>query len=380
MTATPIQLRALRSRDTFPVASTLYLTASSWFLFGKKRDVLRAARQSLIEGLIAPYLMYGPVLVHHLDQFLEHDSDFEMFSALRYARERGLCHDMNSVFPENEIQTANVNLDEAFVTEFNHNFDLVDYLRCATYACLMTKDEQPAPSREAWHRKWSKEMERLSKTLGRHEYTTGWRPLLSFIYDHRDDETTISTIHHTTNKIVATFDLESRRLKLSALGKKPVATHFDDGLFPTQQQTRMPVIELCLPGLVLPRLDSTKDLIDFVLEPDYQNSIANLRRYGEEVVSTERPLWEICEKIAKESRELEKSIKKERVESWALNTLYLFEIAASAARDYFLMGDLDKTTSRAAKVSKRLIDKYYDGPSYGSHPLYALSKIRKNFT
>jgi hypothetical protein len=150
-------------------------------------------------------------------------------------------------------------------------------------------------------------------------------------------------------------------LQLVALGKRPTATHFSYDLFPGPKSTEMKVTEIALPNVSIPRLETIKDLIDFVMMDDYRVPMRRLRSHCAKLLTNTQDIGEISQAIADDMEELDRRIKKEQLKRYFGNCKFIFGTAFGLVEDVLKLR-FENLAKRPFEIAESITEQYYYGP------------------
>jgi hypothetical protein len=321
----------------------------------------------------------GPVLVAQLATFEKLEDDPSPLSRdLLYAREKGLCLEFKEVFSNEEMNDArkSFSVDDPANRPFYQALGETDFWHCAALTELWIRGSHPSGlTDQEWEKLWRDNIGRISSRYGIGNYSAvsppkGVRTV--------DSGMLLSQFRQTTARKYA-YQLEIDRRALIALGKKPTATHLEYELPEFGQKVpEMKAIEIAVPNIAIPRMQSVRDLIDFVARDEYTGPMRRLRNHVGDLIGGAKSTLEISQAIADDMHELDRSIKKERLLRHFGVCKFVFSSVFGAIEDVVKLR-LESLAKRPFEIVEKVTEQFYYGPSYEKDPLYMLWKLRDEF-
>lgn len=365
----------IRSREKFALASAMNLSS----LYVQGRPDRQGHRQLLIDRVILPYLAAGPVLVAELANFENMNDDGENFltSDLAYARSKGICFDLNEIYSEGELEEGRrASLNQTMeVGQLNELFQKADFNACAMAAEVIIRTDCKGLSDAEWGRRWIEQLRLVSSQFGLREYVVK-TPMMSL---RRMTDDQILMLHDRARMHTTAFQLESERQALLALGKKPIATHLDldlPGLIDGAPEIK--IIEIAIPEIVVPKLNTIKDLVDFVSRDEYAAPIRRLRARVQDLAMSTKSIAEISDEMSDDLNELDREVKKEKLERYFGVCKFVFGTAFGVVED-ILKVRLESAARRPFEIAEKIAEQRFYAPSYGKDPLFMVWAVNDKY-
>jgi hypothetical protein len=370
----------LRARKRVALASAMHLSTAVWSHEGREGEFRKLTETFLMEQVILPYVAYGTVLVSDLAIFEKEIGEGPsggFLDDLVYAGKKGLCVDLNEVFSVAELDAVNKRFSQSdpSVRQFNDAFDQADYHRSALLAEVMTREKYRGSDSKEWARIWQKEMRTISGMIGLNEYVEADPPNVRLRALSDED---LFSRHRMADVKTAIFELEAKRLQLATLGQRPTSTLFNYDLQRAEKPAEMKIVEIAVPKISLPRLERTKDLIDFVMMDEYRRPLRRLQSHCAELAANSRSIGQISQDIADDMNELDRVIKSEKLGRYLGICKFIFGTAFGFAEDIIKLR-LESMAKRPFEVAEKITEQYYYGPQYEKDPLYFLWALNDRY-
>ncbi|MCP3444860.1 hypothetical protein [Bradyrhizobium sp. CCGUVB14] len=370
-----LQREDIRSREKFALTSAMNLSS----LYVQGRPDRQGHRQLLIDRVILPYLAAGPVLVAELANFESMNGGGENFltNDLAYARSKGICFDLNEIYSEEELDGGRrAPLNQTMeVGQLNELFQTADFNACAMAAEAIIRTDCKDLSDADWGRRWIEQLRLVSTQFGLREYVV--KTPMTSLRKMTDDQ--ILMLHNRARMHTTAFQLESERRALLALGKRPIATHLDldlPGLIDGAPEIK--IIEIAIPEVVIPRLSTIKDLIDFVSRDEYAAPIRRLRAHVQDLATSTKSIAEISEEMFDDLHELDRQVQKEKLERYFGICQFVFGTAFGLVED-ILKVRLESAAKRPFEIGEKIAEQRFYAPSYGKDPLFMVWAVNDKY-
>lgn len=361
-------IEIMRSREKFAVGSVLELNYLG--------EPLSDDKNRIVERIVMPYIMYGPVLVSELDIWTDSsDGDSEFSKAIYLCKSKELCIDMHSVFSSKELeQAAELLKHDAEWTALRNKFIASDYKACAAMAATLIYKERRKLTKDEWVSLWRERMSRVCNELS---FFGGYDRIVFPDY-LEDADVDYMQLFHEASACRATCKLETEKERIAALGKRPISTHYDRESFKALAPSEMNVFEFVVPNICIPDFESFNDLVEFVKQDEYQKPLRNLRGFANNLVVGKADLYEIKNTVDDSIRALEKAVSRETRMIKISDFKLVFGGVAGLVEDIIKLR-FEKMATRPFEVAEGIIKRLYDPPAYEGDPLFVLRKIKDRF-